>query len=117
MTRNEIRDLCGLYCVEIAANDKAEFSMYLIGRGTTRSRYELTAHDRKTGDLLFGMKVDASAAALEARAAKRNTDNDAQAVEVALGYAIQIVEKKAYRRGERFVLDVEPASSSLRSNV
>jgi hypothetical protein len=27
--------------------------MYLIGTGVTRSLYELTAHDRKTGALLF----------------------------------------------------------------
>ena len=118
MSRNQIRDLCELYCAaEIAKYEKAVFSMYLIGMGTTRSRYELTAHDQKTGELLFGMQVDASARALEARSLKANTSNDAQAVAVALGYARQIVETKAYGHGNRFVLEVEAGSSSLHSNA
>ena len=116
MSRNQPRDLCGLYCAaEIANYEKAMFSMYLIGMGMTRSRYEFTAHDRKTGKLLFGMQVDASARALEARALKANTNNDAQAVAVALGYARQIVETKAYGDGNRFLLEVEAGSSSLHS--
>jgi hypothetical protein len=116
MSRNQIRDLCGLYCVaEVANYERAQFFMYLIGSGVTRSRYELTAHDRTTGELLFGMQVDASARALEARALKANTSNDAQAVAVALGYARQIVETKAYGHGNRFLLEVEAGSSSLHS--
>jgi hypothetical protein len=116
MSRNQIRDLCGLYCVaEVANYEKAHFFMYLIGSGVTRSRYELTAHDRKTGELLFGMQVDASAKGLEARAHKANTSTDAQAVSVAVGYARQIVDTKAYGHGNRFLLEVEAGTSSLHS--
>jgi len=46
---------------------------HLIGTGATRSLYELTAHDRKARAFLFDMQVEASAAALEARALKAGT--------------------------------------------
>lgn len=114
MTTKQVRDLCGLYCVaEFANYEQAEFFMYLIGTGVTRSLYELTAHDRKTHALLFDMQVEASAPALEARALKAGTDTDAQAVAVALDYARQIIETKAYERGKRFQLQVEAENESL----
>lgn len=87
--------------------------MYLIGTGATRSRYELTAHDRKTRALLFDMQVDASAPALEARALKAGTETDAQAVTVALEYARRIIETKAYEQSKRFRLQVEAKTESL----
>jgi hypothetical protein len=81
MATKRLRDLCGLYCVaEFSNYNDAEFFMYLIGAGASRSRYELTAHHRKTRRLLFDLQVDASAPALEARARKAGTDADAQAV-------------------------------------
>ncbi len=71
MTTRRVRDLCGLYCVaEFADYQRAEFFMYLIGTGVSRSRYELTAHDRQTGALMFDMQVEAGAPALEARAGR-----------------------------------------------
>ena len=108
MTTKQVRDLCGLYCVaEFANYEHAEIFMYLIGTGATRSRYELTAHDRKTRALLFDMQVEAGAAALEARALKAHTDTDAQAVVVALEYARRIIETKAYEQDKRFRLKIE----------
>lgn len=93
MTPKQVRDLCGLYCVaEFADYEQAEFFMYLIGTGATRSLYELTAHDRKTRALLFDMAVEAGAPALEARALKAGTDTDTQAVAVALEHARRIIE-------------------------
>lgn len=65
MTTKQVRDLCGLYCVaEFANYEHMEFFMYLIGTGVTRSRYELTAHDRKTRALLFDMQVEAGTESL-----------------------------------------------------
>lgn len=114
MTTKQVRDLCGLYCVaEFANYENAEFFMYLIGTGVTRSLHELTAHDRKTRALLFDMQVEASAPALAARALKVGTNTDAQAVAVALDYARRIVETKEYEQGERFRLQVETESESL----
>lgn len=69
---------------EFANYEHAEFFMYLIGTGATRSVYELTAHNRKTHAFLFDMQVEASAPALEARALKAHTNTDAQPVAVAL---------------------------------
>ena len=84
MTTRRVRDLCGLYCVaEFADYQRAEFFMYLIGTGVSRSRYELTAHDRRTGALMFDMQVEAGAPALEAHARKAGTNTDAQAVAAA----------------------------------
>ena len=114
MAGKQVRDLCGLYCVaEFANYERAEFFMYLIGTGVTRSRYELTAHDRRTRGLLFDMQVEAGASALEARARKAGTNTDAQAVAVALDYARQIVESKAYEEGRRFRLQIEAGAESL----
>jgi len=114
MTGKPIRDLCGLYCVaEFANYERAEFFMYLIGTGVTRSLYELTAHDRKTRALLFDMQVEASASALEARALKAHTNTDAQAVAVALDYARQIIETKVYEQGKRFRLQLAAKDESL----
>jgi hypothetical protein len=115
MTEKQIRDLYGLYCVaEFTNYEHAEFFMYLIGTGVTRSLYELTAHDRKTGALLFDMQVEASAPALEARALKARTNIDAQAVAVALNYARRIIETKAYEHDQRFRLQVDAKTESLR---
>jgi len=114
MTTKQIRDICGLYCVaEFADYEHAEFFMYLIGTGVTRSLYELTAHDQKTHASLFDMQVEASAPALEARALKAGTDTDAQAVAVALDYAQRIIEMKAYEQVKRFRLQVEAKTESL----
>ncbi|MDQ3007364.1 MAG: hypothetical protein M3R47_18510 [Chloroflexota bacterium] len=114
MTTKQVRDWCGLYCVaEFANYEHAEFFMYLIGTGVTRSLYELTAHDRKTRMLLFDMQVEVSAPALEARALKTGTNTDGQAVTIALGYARRIIETKAYERGKRFRLQVEAETESL----
>ena len=114
MTIKQVRDLCGLYCVaEFANYEHAEFFMYLIGTGVTRSLYELTAHNRKTGALLFDMQVEASAPALEARALKAGTNTDAQAVAVALEHARRIIETKAYEQGKRFRLQVDVEIESL----
>jgi hypothetical protein len=114
MSTKQMRDLCGLYCVaEFANYEHAEFFMYLIGTGVTRSRYELTAHDRKTHAFLFDMQVDASAPALEACALKAGTETDAQAVVVALEYARRIIEARAYEQGKRFRLQVETRTESL----
>jgi hypothetical protein len=114
MTTKQVHDLCGLYCVaEFANYERAEFFMYLIGTGVTRSLYELTAHDRKTGALLFDMQVEASASTLEARALKARTDTDAQAVALAFEYAKRIIETKAYEQGKRFQLQVEAETVSL----
>ncbi len=116
MTTKQVRDLCGLYCVaEFANYEQAEFFMYLMGTGVTRSLYELTAHDRKTHALLFDMQVEASAAALEARALKAGTNTDAQAVAIAFDYARRIIETKAYEQGKRFKLQIEARAESLRS--
>ncbi|MCI0553457.1 MAG: hypothetical protein L0287_21120 [Anaerolineae bacterium] len=114
MTTKQVRDLCGLYCVaEFANYEHAEFFMYLIGTGATRSLYELTAHDRITRALLFDMQVEAGAPALEARALKAGTNTDAQAVAIALDYARRIIETRAYEQGKRFHLQVEAKSESL----
>lgn len=114
MTTKQVRDLCGLYCVaEFANYEHAEFFMYLIGTGVTRSLYELTAHDRKTRALLFEMQVEASAPALEARALKAGTNTDAQAVAVSLDYARRIIESKAYEQGKHFRLQVNAKIESL----
>jgi len=86
---------------------------HLIGTGATRSLYELTAHDRKARAFLFDMQVEASAAALEARALKAGTDADAQAVAVALDYARRIIETKAHEQGKRFRLQIEAETESL----
>lgn len=59
------------------------------------------------------MQVEASASALEARALKAGTDTDAQAVAVALDYARQIIETKAYEQGKRFHLKLEAETESL----
>lgn len=99
--------------MEFADYKNAQFFMYLIGTGVSRSRYELTAHDRKTGGLLFDMQVDASAPALEARALKAGTNTDAQAVAVALRHSTQIVETDDYRPGAHFQLLVEAETESL----
>lgn len=115
MATKQVRDLCCLYCVaEFANYQHAEFFMYLIGTGATRSLYELTAHDRKTHALLFDMQVEASAPALEARALiKAGTHTDAQAVAVAFDYARRIIETKAYEQSKRFRLQVEARTESL----
>lgn len=114
MTTKRVRDLCGLYCVtEFADYKRAEFFMYLIGTGVTRSRYELTAHDRKTGTLLFDMQVEATAPALEERARKAGTNSDAQAVAVALEHARQIVETDEFQPGAHFQLQIESETASL----
>jgi hypothetical protein len=116
MTTKHVRDLCGLYCVAEFANfERAEFFMYLIGTGVTRSRYELTAIDRSSHAPLFEMQVEASASALEARALKAKTSTDAQAVSVALGYARHIIETNAYRQVKRFQLQVGAETESLRA--
>jgi hypothetical protein len=110
-----VRDLCGLYCVTEFANYlQAEFFMYLIGTGVSRSRYELTAHDRKTHALLFVVQVDASAQALAVRARKAGTNTDAQAVAAAFDQARRIVETKAYEQGRRFRLQLEADAEILR---
>jgi hypothetical protein len=114
MTEKQVRDLCGLYCVaEFADYEQAEFFIYLIGTGATRSLYELTAHDRKTHALLFDMQVEASARALEVRALKASTNTDAQAVAIALGHARQIIETKAYEQDKSFRLQIEAGSEAL----
>jgi hypothetical protein len=114
MATKRVRDLCGLYCVaEFADYQRAEFFMYLIGTGVSRSRYELTAHHRKTGALLFSMQVEASARGLEARARKAGTNSDVQAVAVALEDARQIVDADDYPPGAHFQLQVESETAWL----
>lgn len=118
MTAPRVRDLCGLYCVtEFANYEQAEFFMYLIGTGVSRSRYELTAHDRKTHAPLFAVQVDASAPALEARARKAGTNTDAQAVAAAFAQARRIVETRAYEQGGRFQLQLEAEAENLQRLV
>ena len=114
MPTKSVRDLCGLCCVaEFSNYENAEFFVYLIGTGATRSRYELTAQDRSTGGLLFDIQVEASAPALQARAAAAGSYQDAQAVAVALDYARRIVDAKAYEQEKRYRLIVDVASESL----
>ena len=109
-----VRDLCGLYCVaEFASYERAEFFMYLIGTGASRSRYELTAHDRKTHALLFDMQVDASAEALEARALQAGGYADAQAVAAAFQHARRIIETNTFDPGEHFRLRLEAETETL----
>lgn len=59
------------------------------------------------------MQVEAGAPALEARALKAGTNTNAQAVSVALDYARQIIETKAYEQGKRFHLQIEAGTESL----
>ncbi len=114
MATRQVRDLCGLYCVtEFADYEHAEFFMYLIGTGVTRSVYELTANDKKSKALLFDIQVEADAPALEARALKAQTHTDTQAVKIAMGYARKIVDTNAYQQGKRFKLSIQAETKSL----
>lgn len=115
MTTKRVRDLCGLNCVaEFADYQGAEFFMYLIGTGASRTRYELTACDRKTGALLFDIQVEASVGALEARACKAGTRFDTQAVALTLEHARQIVAAGSVPPGAHFQLEVESETVRLR---
>ena len=114
MRREEIRDLFSLYCVaQSAAYDRAEFSMYLIGRGATRSLYELLAEDRKTHAHLFDIQVEGTEQALEFRAHQAGTNTDAQAVSAAFQYASKIIETNAYKNNKRFRLELKASSAAL----
>ena len=75
--------------------------------------YELIAHDRVTYSLLFDIRVEASAEALEARALAAGSYPDSQAVTVALACARRIINSQAYRSGPRFLLLVDVGGDSL----
>ena len=115
MRTEEIRDLCSVYCVEeLAAYDRAEFSMYLVGTGITRTLYELTARDRLTHAHLFDIRVEGTAQALDARALRAGTNSDAQAVLAAFKVARRIIDTNTHLHTRRFLLELNGGSTKLR---
>ncbi len=108
VTTKRVRDLCGLYCpAELADYKQAEFFVYLIGTGVSRSLYQLTAQDRDSGAELFDMQIEAEARALQFRAHKAGTATEDQAVRVALEHARRIVDAADFPPGAHFQLQVE----------
>ena len=114
MRREEVRNLFEMYRgTEIANYEVAEFFMYLIGTGVTRTLYELTAQDRKTHTHLFDIQVEGSAEALESRAHKAGTNSDEQAVAAAFKVARRIIDTNAYKHHQNWHLEIRGASESL----
>jgi hypothetical protein len=114
MSTRHVGNMCGLYCpAEFAEYRSVEFFIYLIGAGVSRSLYQLTAADRGSGRAMFDMKVEASAEALERRAALAGTSADAQAVVIALQHARQIVDQDRGTDGAHFHLRIEAGGSTL----
>ena len=114
MRTEEVRNLCSLYlAADFAEYERAEFSMYLIGTGVTRTLYELTARDRKTHAHLFDIRVEGTAEALAFRAHQAGTNSDAEAVSAAFQYARKVIDTNAYRNNKRFHLELKASSASL----
>lgn len=112
------QDLCGLSgSNRLETYRDVELFLTLIGTGVTRSLYALTAHDIHSRALLFDLRIEAGAAALDVRARRAGIDPDDQAAAIALGYAHRIVDAAAYRRAAHLRLDIAAEGETLRPNV
>ncbi|MBI3362249.1 MAG: hypothetical protein HY023_14195, partial [Chloroflexi bacterium] len=67
--------------------------------------------------LLFDLRIEAGAEALDVRARRAGIDPDDQAAAIALGYAHRLVDAAAYRQAAHFQLDIEAEGEVLRPNV
>ncbi|HLB47003.1 MAG TPA: hypothetical protein VJL59_08240 [Anaerolineales bacterium] len=107
-------DVCGLSNFNrVETYGRAELFVMLIGTGSTRSRYELTAHDTQTHALLFDLQIEASLDALLVRSRQASASPDDQAITMALACARRILGALAYRQTSHFRLHIEPEGEIL----
>lgn len=83
-----------------------ELFLALMGTGTTRSLYVLTAREADSRRLMFDLRVEVGLDDLMARARRSNWPADDELRDIALSYARYLVDTGAFRRTPHFRLQV-----------
>lgn len=84
----------------------AELFLALMGTGTTRSLYVLTAREADSRRLMFDLRVEVGLDDLMARGRRSNRPADDELRDIALSYARYLVDTGAFRRVPHFRLQV-----------
>jgi len=100
-------DPCGLSACNYSENyGEAELFLSLMGTGTTRSLYVLTACEASTRRPMFDVRIEADLEGLMARARRANRYPDDELRTVGISYARRLVDSGTYRRTPHFRLEI-----------